>query len=170
MERMESNLQKTYTQNWKGYFFNIIFNGIFALVYLVVAIIFLSQGVNENAKTIAMGVGGLAVYNMLRIVWIMLVCKNTKYMIDGLFFKDESGVLNKQLGTMDIVKIKDLSMRRSIFDRMFGLSRITISSKDRSDPLFNVFGVTKDEGQEIFDYLNGNATDSYVEYRRRRDG
>jgi uncharacterized membrane protein YdbT with pleckstrin-like domain len=156
----QDDLNKNYTQNWKGYLGKIILNSIFIVVFSLFALV--GMGTNLGLFFV-----GLVVYNMLRIGWILLVCKNTKYSIEGLFFKDESGVLNKRIDTMDICKIKDLSLQRSIIDRIFGLSTVLIVSRDATAPIFKIFAISKEEGQEIFDYLNSNATDSYVEMRRR---
>lgn len=98
-----------------------------------------------------------------------MVSYSRSYIIDDFFFTYKTGVLNRCTATMDLVKIKDINMKRSLFERLFGIARLEIYSKDKSHPYIVLKGIPKRTAFAMFEKINIFATDTYVEYRRRRD-
>jgi uncharacterized membrane protein YdbT with pleckstrin-like domain len=145
---------------------NLIFSFLLLLTVASLTIVMYQKGAE---KPVIYSLYGLSSILTLRIAWIFLVAYNTYYSIDDFFLKMETGVLNKAVDTMDLVKIKDVALKRSIVDRILGIAKVHIYSRDKTHSVAILKGLPKPIADKFFNKINYHATDSYVEYRRRKD-
>lgn len=63
-----------------------------------------------------------------------LVVKAIRYSITMDRLEFERGLFNKKSDNLDLFRIKDLTLRRSLLDRMLGLGTVTVQTSDASHP------------------------------------
>lgn len=62
----------------------------------------------------------------------------TVYSLDDDTFNTEKGFLNKTYEEIRLFRIRDFTIKRSLFQRIFGLGTIHICSSDSSSPEFDI--------------------------------
>lgn len=77
----------------------------------------------------------------------------------------EYGILNKRTEEIELFRVQDLSVERSIFDRMFGVGNIVIHSGDATGGALVLFDIASAE-----DVKNQIRDASRVERQRHRVG
>ncbi len=122
---------------------------------------------NVDIRIILVTVLFIILFPGIMIFWNILVIKNTKYEITKNFIISKKGVINLETNTLDIVKIKDIILKRSILNRILGLSNILLYTEDITDSRFPIYGIDKNIAQSIFDFINKHATENIVEYLNR---
>jgi hypothetical protein len=152
-----NQLKRAYTDKYMK-------NGIMFLLFIISAIACIYK---DNGMT-GIIIGSIGLLFLLRIGWFILVSKTTEYEITSNYIKTSYGVLSKNMDTMDMTNVKDVAIRRTILDRLLGISKVFIISKDKTNPVSAVFGLMKEDCQHIFDFINENAIDTYVEVRGRK--
>lgn len=163
--------EKRIRQSIKAYFWKILLNGFFALAFLSLGILFLVKspaGQSKEAWAYASPFLALSLYNLAKVGWSFLKARTSEYVFTPNFIKSHYGILNKAVDTVDVTKVKDLSLRRSFWDRMLGISKLYIVSSDKTNPVTVAFGLSKTEGQEMFDFVNLQAVDTFIEARGRK--
>ncbi|RJX28726.1 MAG: hypothetical protein C4525_15900 [Desulfarculus sp.] len=80
--------------------------------------------------------GALILIALVLLVLIIrcLVVKAIRYSITMDRLEFERGLLNKKSDNLDLFRIKDLTLKRSLLDRMLGLGTVTIQTSDASHP------------------------------------
>lgn len=63
----------------------------------------------------------------------------------------ERGWLSKQVDTLELWRIRDVEFNQSLTDRMFGVSRLTITAHDGQSPVMDVRGLPADRA--LYDRL-----------------
>ena len=86
----------------------------------------------------------------------------TKYTLTKEKLLIHTGMLNTQEDEVRLYRIMDVTLRRSLWERMFGLGTIHCCSADKSTPEFDIAWV-KDAAQV-------KETLSDISFRRRRTG
>ena len=77
----------------------------------------------------------------------------------------EYGILNKRTEEIELFRVQDLSVERSVFDRMFGVGNIVIHSGDATGGALVLFDIANAE-----DVKNRIRDASRVERQRHRVG
>lgn len=67
-------------------------------------------------------------------IWNWLVIKNEFYVLNKQTLTLYSGVLNKKIDDVELYRIKDIQLKRSLFLRLFGLGNIYIITSDVTNP------------------------------------
>jgi len=75
------------------------------------------------------------------IAWKYLVTKNTKYELTTERLKSYSGVLSKEINSIELYRIRDIKIEKPFSLRIFGLGNIILLSNDVTSPLFVIQGV-----------------------------
>lgn len=114
---------------------------IFALLGAAVAL------TNDSfpAALIVLGAGGLI------ICLAYLNVKSRHYTITTDRIEMETGIVSKQIDTMDLFRAKDLRYYAGVFDRLYGLGNIAIASSDSSHPVLHVRGIP--DARRLYDRL-----------------
>ena len=87
--------------------------------------------------------------------WIlskMAVLKSTLYRLTPDRLEYHRGLFGRKVDNIDLFRVADYKMDRSILDRIFGIGTIKLFSSDKTDPEFLFFKV-KDPGR-VFDILS----------------
>jgi membrane protein YdbS with pleckstrin-like domain len=112
-----------------------------------------ASGETQSAKTI-IGITML----LLTAFWIlskMAILKSTFYRLNPDRLEYHRGLLGRKVDNIDLFRIVDYKMDRSILDRMLGIGTIKLFSSDKTDPEFLIFKVKNP--QRVFDIL-GKST------------
>ena len=86
-------------------------------------------------------------------VWCGLPWTFTVYSFDEQRFFKESGVFNKQEDEVRLYRIKDLTVRRSFIQRIFGLGTIHVDSADQTLKCFDIINIR--HPKEVKEQLSG---------------
>jgi len=111
----------------------------------------------------------LSIVLFINIMWIYLSSINTIYSVNEIFLKINTGVLNKNLDTIDLVKVQSIVLKRSLFDRVLNISKVHIYTSDKLHKHVILKGITKENSTVIFNIINHYATGTYVEYKQHLD-
>lgn len=98
-------------------------------------------------------------------VFIVIQQKTTTYQLNDLNLIFTRGVFTRTSDSTDLVSIRDHKVKSTLHDRILGISRLKILSKDVSDPEMDINGITKQEAQSIINFLRRYAYQNYTEMR-----
>jgi membrane protein YdbS with pleckstrin-like domain len=88
---------------------------------------------------------------ILAIVLPWLVTRTTRYRITNYRIDFERGVLKKQIDTMELWHVDDISFEQGLVDRIMNVGSIKILSDDRTTPQLELHGLPNPRA--IFDNL-----------------
>jgi hypothetical protein len=94
------------------------------------------------------------------LAWTYLVHVTTRFKITNRRVEMESGVLAKELKSLELWRVLDVGFRQSLVDRFFGNARITLVGTDQSDPELMLHGMP--DPRKLFESLR----DAVQEARR----
>src|SRR4051812_42993678 len=69
------------------------------------------------------------------------VAKSTRYRISNYRIDYERGLLSKNIDTLELWHIEDISFHQSLIDRMFGVGNVTVLSHDDTNPKLILKGI-----------------------------
>ncbi len=87
----------------------------------------------------------------------------TTYRIDEELIYRKEGLLNLKEDDCYLYKIQDVTLTRSLFERMFGLSTIICHTGDTTDPILTLSHIRN--GEEIKKYLVKASDDERLKRR-----
>jgi len=79
-------------------------------------------------------------------LWVFLDTKSIRHELTTERIKMSSGVFNQKMDDVELYRVKDTSMERPFWYRMFGLSTLIIETSDRSQPRIEIKAVRDGEG------------------------
>ena len=79
---------------------------------------------------------GLAV-----LFWPALMIRTIRYRISNYRIDFERGLLSKQIDTIELWHVEDISLHQSLTDRILGTGNITVVSHDETNPRLELIGV-----------------------------
>lgn len=88
---------------------------------------------------------------LIAVVAPWLVVRTTRYRITNYRIDYERGVLKKQIDTMELWHVDDISFEQGLIDRMMNVGTIRILSDDRTTPRLDLDGLPNPRA--IFDSL-----------------
>lgn len=71
--------------------------------------------------------------------------KSTKYKLTDQRFFVQTGFFSKNVEELELFRIKDVSMKQGLFDRLLGVGHVTILSTDDSTPVVHIIGISNPE-------------------------
>lgn len=77
-----------------------------------------------------------------KAVWDFLVLHNTLYEIRDSLLCVRTGVLNQEWEKLEIFRIKDLTVKKPLALRVFGLGNVSIVSSDETTPVVTLQGIS----------------------------
>lgn len=113
--------------SWKAWFWSYIGAGVLSLVLV--------------------GLAWMVILNMKR--------KSLHYKITDRTIDYEDGVFSKRVETLQLWRVQDIDFQQSLFERMLGIARICVFTKDRTDAELVLQGLPA--SREIFDRLKEAA-------------
>jgi len=88
-----------------------------------------------------LGALGLAVVALLVLVWKVLSLKSHYYEVTPDRVEWSHGVLDRKVDNLDMFRVIDLKLRRSLLECLFGVGTVTVLTSDESNPQFEFLKV-----------------------------
>jgi uncharacterized membrane protein YdbT with pleckstrin-like domain len=79
---------------------------------------------------------GLASLVILMLLMKMARLKTTCYEVSANRIEWSRGILNRQVDNLDMFRVIDLKLRRSLLDCIVGIGTVTVITTDKTDPEF----------------------------------
>jgi membrane protein YdbS with pleckstrin-like domain len=79
---------------------------------------------------------GLAILVMLILLIKMVKLKMTRYEVSTERIEWSRGLLDRKVDTLDMFRVVDIRLRRSLLDCIFGIGTVTLITTDKTDPEF----------------------------------
>ncbi|UCC23032.1 MAG: PH domain-containing protein [Planctomycetota bacterium] len=79
---------------------------------------------------------GIALIVLLGLSLKMLKLKMTRYEVTADRIEWSRGILDRKVDNIDMFRVVDLNLRRSIFDCIFGIGSVGLITTDKTDPEF----------------------------------
>jgi len=83
----------------------------------------------------------LAVVALLVLVWKVLSLKSHYYEVTPDRVEWSHGVLDRKVDNLDMFRVIDLKLRRSLLECLFGVGTVTVLTSDESNPQFEFLKV-----------------------------
>ena len=80
-----------------------------------------------------------------------LACLSTEWRIFEDSIETDSGLIARSIGNVQLFRIRDLSLRQSILNRLLGVGDVLVTSTDQSSPFLVIRGVDNPRG--VYDML-----------------
>jgi membrane protein YdbS with pleckstrin-like domain len=109
--------------SWKAYFWQYVFAWILAVV----------------------------VVGLIWVLIIHLTRKSTKFKITTASIDTETGIFSRRIETLQLWRIKDIDLQQTFWERILGVARIMVFTKDVTDPVLTIMGLPS--SRELFDQL-----------------
>jgi len=109
-----------------------------------------SQSLTVGGFRVIAGLGlGLIVVLILMIKMVRL--KMTRYEVSPDRIEWSRGILDRRVDNIDMFRVIDLKMRRSVFDVIFGIGTVGLITTDKTDPEFEFEKVHR--SRELYDII-----------------
>lgn len=107
-------------------------------------------------------IGGLVIVGVGGVLMLVRLLKTvtTRWKITSRVIQYERGILSKNIETVDLWRIKDISYTQSLWERIINEAKIHIVSNDESDPKLTIVGMINH--RQLYEKLR-----EAVEVRRR---
>ena len=79
---------------------------------------------------------GLAVAALLALAWKSLALKSVYYEVTPDRIEWSRGIFDRHVDNIDMFRVIDLKLRRSLLEYLLGIGTVVVTSKDASDPYF----------------------------------
>lgn len=114
----------------------------------------LNLGKFVAAGLMAVGIGVLAVFTSPLVwvalvlplawaIWCFLQIRCRRFELTTQRLRLFSGVLNQRIDEIELYRVKDMTMERPLWLRMFGLSTLSLLTSDRSHPKVQICAITE---------------------------
>ena len=84
--------------------------------------------------------------------------KSISYVVTNDRLEYERGILNRSLDNLDLFRIKDIRLYRSLLDRIFGVGTITLQTSDPTHPFIHLLKIK--DSREVYDTLKRASLES----------
>ncbi len=84
-----------------------------------------------------LGALGLGIAALLALAWRLLALKSNYYEVTPDRIEWSHGVLDRKVDNLDMFRITDLKLRRSLLDCLLGVGTVTVLTSDESHPQFD---------------------------------
>jgi membrane protein YdbS with pleckstrin-like domain len=79
---------------------------------------------------------GSGVFVLLVLLWKVAALKSICYEVTQDRIEWSRGILERKIDNIDMFRVVDLSVRRSLLDCLLGIGSVKVTTKDESDPVF----------------------------------
>lgn len=93
----------------------------------------------------------VTVIGLLALPFLQIRRKSVRYVITDRNIDYELGVLSKRVETLQLWRVRDIDFQQSALERLLGIARISVFTKDATDPVLVMEGLPA--SREIFDGL-----------------
>lgn len=85
------------------------------------------------------------VFPILIIIWKWLSIKTTRYELTSERLKIRRGILNKKTDELELYRVRDYSVEKPLFIRLFSLGNVILETSDKSHPTVIIRAVKDSE-------------------------
>ncbi|MBW8035927.1 MAG: PH domain-containing protein [Planctomycetes bacterium] len=110
----------------------------------------------EHYRSIAAAV--LVILAFFVTIYRIAVLKTVCYEITPDRIEWSRGIFSRRVDNIDMFRVIDLQMHRSILDCVFGIGTVTIFTKDQTDPEFDFYKIPRP--RKLFDILKKSSLDA----------
>lgn len=126
--------------SWKGQFWSVVAAALLVVVGLAAApVLHMGAAVEWSPALIA-----AAVVAGLGLLWSLVLWASRTtltFHVTTRAIDVESGLLSKNIETLQLWKVRDIELRQSLTDRVLGVARIRIFTTDVTTPQFELWGL-----------------------------
>lgn len=126
----------------------VVFSLIFAGAYFLQHKGILNQYIPVEYDT-EMGFGAfyitLICFSLISMLWSWLSVSCTEYSLTSERLMVKKGVLNITVDEAELYRVKDYTLEKPLFLRIFGQSNIVLNTSDISNPILKLEGIDKGE-------------------------
>ena len=116
--------------------------GVITIVLIVVDILLIQGPLKSHAGSlwgITLGLIALAWLIFLVIAWYRKA--TIQYRLTTYRFYHQKGFIFRTVDSMEVIDIDDIAMHQNLLERLVGVGRVILRTKDPSDPLLVLHGV-----------------------------
>lgn len=110
---------------------------------------------------LAFGVLSVVVVGIPFLVYRILKTKTERYRITTRRIERQTGILSQSVDALELWRVRDVTYRATLWDRLMGFGRIVIYSQDVTTPVIEIRGLP--ESRSLFQRL----LDAVEESRKR---
>lgn len=85
------------------------------------------------------------------MIFVFLRHISTRYKVTLRRVEYERGIISKNVDSLELWRVLDVRFNQSLFDRIFGIAKITLIGTDQSDPELLLHGLPN--GRQLFERL-----------------
>jgi len=101
---------------------------------------------------------GLTILVVCLLIWKALGLKMTRYEITADRIEWSRGILDRQVDNIDMFRVIDLKLRRSLLDCILGIGRVELITTDKTDPHFTFEKMRHSRG--LYDIIKKASLDA----------
>jgi membrane protein YdbS with pleckstrin-like domain len=132
--------------SWKaymGYYFAV---GVGALIVMSIALRF-----SETAKAKVLGVLVPVALGAVFLFGLHLWRRSIKFRVSSSVIEYEKGLLSKRIDVVQLWRVKDVTYRQSLIDRLLSIAHIQVVTSDATNPNFDIVGMPA--SRKLFEQL-----------------
>jgi membrane protein YdbS with pleckstrin-like domain len=129
-----------------------VIGGLLGIIALIIMFVPVAPGVGAAKVVMAL------LLLLFAVCWVMGkmgALKSTVYRLNPERLEVERGLFGRRVDNIDLVKIIDYKMERTLFDRIFGIGSVKLYSSDKTDPEFELYKIK--DPHKAFDILKGTS-------------
>jgi len=88
---------------------------------------------------------------VMRAAYRVLYLKSIVYQISPDRIEWNRGIFSRKVDNIDMFRVLDLKLRRSLLDCLLGIGKITLMTRDETDPMFEFEKIRRP--REVYDYI-----------------
>lgn len=103
---------------------------------------------------------------IMAVVWVYFIlvglykAMTIRYRLTTYRFYHQKGLLFRTIDSMEVIDIEDLALHQSLLERLVNVGRILLRTKDPSDPILMLYGVS--DPHDAFKRIDKARRDEHV--------
>ena len=94
-----------------------------------------------------------------RAVWRYLIVRTTRYQLTSQRLRTTRGIISRHVEELELYRVKDTAFSQSVFERVFGLATVRITSSDHSTPTATIESVPAPIAEWVREAIRGCVED-----------
>ena len=101
-------------------------------------------------------------------VWRWLVVRCITYELTTQRFRISRGVLSRRTDELELYRVKDTSLTQDLFQRIFGLASVIMTTSDPSNPLVTIYSIASSQATQLREQIR-TLTEELRDRKRVRE-
>ena len=135
--------------SWKAYLGHYLAAGFFAVVVIAIKNMIDGSGAPVMSKvlSIVIPLAAAAIY----LFGLTMYRKSIKFRVSNTAIEYERGLLSKRIDVTQLWRVRDVSYKQNLVDRILGIAHIEVVSSDATQPTFEIVGLPA--SRQLFENL-----------------